>query len=285
LKVLQQLLGETPVSTFLESSFTRAPFSMPDTAAPLADHLDWDVVRAVIEDGRGVLRIIRDGQMVLDDAKCGFDEAMRYYKDGCTLLLRYAERAHPKLKSLSDDFANAFHTPVDIQCYCTPEGAQAFLWHYDVEEVFILQTRGAKAYEIRPNTVHPNPTLESIPEDLGYEKERTPLKVAATIAAGDWLYIPSGWWHIARTQAESMHISVGLLPVSHLKLFEFLRDYLCQTEIWRMRLPLFLSDPEEEKRYYESIVQALSATLAKHLASEETREQFVKWLRDPARSR
>lgn len=258
---------------------------MPDRARPFAGHLDWDVVRAVIEDGRAVLRIIREGRMVHDDAKVGFDEAMRYYADGCTLLLRYAERAHPGLKALSDDFAQAFHTPVDIQCYCTPEGAQAFLWHYDVEEVFILQTKGAKAYEIRPNTVHPNPTLESIPEDLGYERERTPLKVAALIQEGDWLYIPSGWWHIARTQSESMHISVGLMPVSNLKLFEFLRDYLCQSDVWRMRLPLFLKDADEEKRYFESVLAALSSKLAKALASEDAREQLLRWLKDPARSR
>lgn len=68
MKVLQELLGETPVSTFLESSLTHAPISMPDRAKPFADHLDRDVVRAVSEDGRAILRIIREGRTLLDDA-------------------------------------------------------------------------------------------------------------------------------------------------------------------------------------------------------------------------
>jgi 50S ribosomal protein L16 3-hydroxylase len=285
LKILQDLLGDQPVQSFLESAFTRQPFSMPDRAAPYADLLTWDVVRHVLKEGRSVLRIIKDGKMVQDDAKVSFDEAKRYYDDGCTLLLRYAERSHPGLKSLADDFEQSFRTPVDIQAYCTPPGAQAFLWHYDVEEVFILQTAGAKAYEIRPNTVHPNPTLESIPEDLQYEKERTPLKVATTIAAGDWLYIPSGWWHIARTQAESMHLSVGLMPVSNLKIFDFLKDYLAPSAIWRMRLPAGMTDPDEERKYYETVFQSLARELARHMAAPETVEQFMRYLKLPPRVR
>jgi ribosomal protein L16 Arg81 hydroxylase len=30
-------------------------------------------------------------------------------------------------------------SPVDIQVYLTPDQNQAFGWHYDLEEVFIIQ--------------------------------------------------------------------------------------------------------------------------------------------------
>ena len=236
-------------------------------------------MRSVIDAKRSVLRIIKDGRMVLDDATCSFDEALGYYKDGCTLLLRYAERSHAGLAALARDFADGFATEVDIQCYCTPGREQAFLWHYDVEEVFILQTQGAKAYEIRPNTVHPNPLVTSIPDDLKYETERTPVRIAATIADGDWLYIPSGWWHIARTQAESMHISVGCMPVAHVQLFDFLKQVLAQDPQWRMRLPLFIPDASEEQKYYGALMKTLSKTLSRFLETEETRDQWLSWLK------
>lgn len=269
-----------PLQDFLENTFQRQPFSLPDRARPFEHLLDWDVVREVIEAKRSFLRIIKDGRMVLDDARCGFDEALGYYREGCTLLLRYAERSHAGLAELAGEFTGGFHTPVDIQAYCTPAGEQAFLWHYDVEEVFILQTRGAKAYEIRPNTVHPNPLLNSIPDDLQYERERTPLKVGALIAEGDWLYIPSGWWHIARTQAESMHLSVGLLPTANLKLFEFLTGFLAQDPMWRMRLPLFIPDPPEETRYYDALLKSLSKALSRFLDGEEARERFIAYVKE-----
>ena len=253
---------------------------MPDRARSLGHLLTWDVVREVIDAKRSVLRIIKDGQMVLDDAPCGFDEAMRYYRDGCTLLLRYAERSHAGLQALADDFARGFHTPVDIQAYCTPASEQAFLWHYDVEEVFVVQTKGAKAYEIRPNTVHPNPLLGSIPQDLQYEKEKTPLKVGVLVSEGDWLYIPSGWWHIARTQAaESMHLSVGMMPVANHAVLEFLSGLLAQDPMWRMRLPLFIGDASEERLYYDALLKSLSKALERLLSSEETRERFLAFLK------
>jgi len=279
MKILTQLLGDLPLQQFLDDAFQRQPFSMPDHAKPLAHLLDWDVVREVIGAKRSVLRIIKDGKMVRDEADCDFDEAMQYYRQGCTLLLRYAERSHQGLADLAADFADGFHTPVDIQAYCTPGREQAFLWHYDVEEVFVLQTRGAKTYEIRPNTVHPNPLLDSIPDDLQYERERTPLKLDVTIAAGDWLYLPSGWWHIARTQEESMHLSVGLMPVANTRLFEFLGHWLAQSPRWRMRLPLFIADPLEEKKFYDALLKSLGSMLTRDLEGEEVRELFIAWLK------
>lgn len=264
---------------FLENVFTRQPFSLPDRARSLGHLLTWDVVREVIEAKRSVLRIIKDGKMVLDDAAVGFDEAMAYYRDGCTLLLRYAERSHAGLKALADDFAQGFNTPVDIQAYCTPAGEQAFLWHYDVEEVFVVQTLGAKAYEIRPNTVHPNPLINSIPDDLKYEKEKTPLKAEALISEGDWLYIPSGWWHIARTRAESMHLSVGMMPVANIKLIDFLAQALAHDPVWRMRVPRHIPDDAEEKKYYGAMIQSLSKSLTRFLDSEEARDKFIAFVK------
>ena len=45
--------------------------------------------------------------------------------------------------------SRSFHAPVDIQVYLTPDQHQAFGWHYDLEEVFIIQVQGCKEYSLR----------------------------------------------------------------------------------------------------------------------------------------
>ena len=72
------------------------------------------------------------------------------------------------------------------------------------------------------------PVWDTMPADLGYERETSRLRMTCRLEAGDWLYIPSGWWHIAQTQAASMHLSIGVMPVTRLRLFEFLTHYLAQ---------------------------------------------------------
>src|SRR5262249_22517361 len=100
---------------------------------------------------------------------------------------------------------------VAIQLYATPRGYYSFTWHYDAEEVFILQTAGSKQYYLRENTVNPHPKLEAMPKDMHYEKETTPT-IGALLIAGDWLYIPGGWWHVAKAPEDSLSVSIGILP-------------------------------------------------------------------------
>ena len=40
-----------------------------------------------------------------------------------------------------------------VQLFVTPAETHGFSWHYDAEEVFIVQTAGVKDYLLRENTV------------------------------------------------------------------------------------------------------------------------------------
>jgi ribosomal protein L16 Arg81 hydroxylase len=279
MKILEQLLGEDPKTTFLEKHFTRLPFSKPSGARKFTDLLNWETVEEVITAKKSALRIVQDGKVIKDYVDLGFSEAKVHHQKGHTLLLRFAEKSSPRLKQLADDFKKSFHTEVDIQLYCTPEGHNAFGWHYDVEEVFIIQTKGSKSYSIRPNTVHPNPLVKSIPKDLGYENEKTPIEIKITLEEGDWLYIPSGWWHVARTQKESMHISIGLMPSSAVDLTEYLPRFLAQNSYWRTRMPIHLefSTETEEIQFYQEAMAKLGKDLAIQLSSKEFISEFLKW--------
>ena len=107
------------------------------------------------------------------------------------------------------------------------------------------------------------------------------------LEAGDWLYIPSGWWHIAWTQAASMHLSIGVMPVIRLKLFEFLTHYLAQFPFWCQRLALVQpgeagcpASPEHDAHSWED----MRIQLHDLLAHEATYQAFLAYLVDTRRA-
>jgi ribosomal protein L16 Arg81 hydroxylase len=231
---------------------------------------------------------VHNGRLVHDQARLSWSEAQAYYRRGHTLLVRYAERSSPKFQALAEAFAQFFHAPVDIQVYLTPDQNQAFGWHYDLEEVFIIQVQGCKEYTLRQNTVNPLPVWDTMPEDMGYERETSRLRMTCRLEAGDWLYIPSGWWHIARTQAASLHLSIGVMPVTRLKLFAFLARYLAQFPFWCQRLALVQPGESEGSTSQAHDLQCwedMRVQLHDILAHEATYHAFLAYMVDAHRAR
>ena len=235
--ILQELLEPIPVHEFLHRAFTRAPVAMPDRARRYTQDFTEADIAAMVETGRSVLRIVRQGRLVHDQARPPGRRRRRTIAAAIPCSCAMPNGLLPNARR-SPRPSRSFHAPVDIQVYVTPDQQQAFGWHYDLEEVFIIQVQGCKEYTLRQNTVNPSPVWDTMPADLGYERETSRLRMTCRLEAGDWLYIPSGWWHIARTQAASMHLSIGVMPVTRLKLCEFLSHYLAQFPFWCQRLAL-----------------------------------------------
>jgi 50S ribosomal protein L16 3-hydroxylase len=288
MNALQELLGPVPVREFLHSNFTRVPFAMPDRAARYTHDFTEADFAAMVEDSRSILRIVRDGHLVHDNARMSWAEAQAYHRRGHTLLVRYAERSSAKLQAIAEEFARFFHSPVDIQVYLTPDKSQAFGWHYDLEEVFIVQVQGCKEYTIRQNTLNPLPVWDTMPADMPYDRETSRLRMTCRLEAGDWLYIPSGWWHIAETQAASIHLSIGVMPVVRLKLFEFLQQRLAHSPFWCQRLVVV--QPDETGRptptaHDKNIWEDMRTQLDVVLAQEQTFRDFMAYLLEAKRAR
>jgi 50S ribosomal protein L16 3-hydroxylase len=286
--VLQELLDPVPVREFLLSHFTRFPYAMPDRAARYTRDLTAADFAAIVEDSRSILRVVRNGRLVQDNARMSWTEAQAYHRRGHTLLVRHAERSSAKLHALAEEFARLFHAPVDIQVYLTPDNSQAFGWHYDLEEVFIIQVQGCKQYTVRQNTLNPLPVWDNMPADLPYERETSRLRMTCRLEAGDWLYIPSGWWHVAETRAESIHLSIGVMPVVRLKLFEFLKQHLSRSHFWCQRLAWAQQDEAGNpapKELDKQLWQDMRARLNVLLAQEQTFHEFMAYLVDTKRTR
>jgi 50S ribosomal protein L16 3-hydroxylase len=236
--VLVQWLRTLAPADFLAQVYLKTPYSVAEGAVAYTGLLSWKTLWEVLPrcDDADVL-VVRDGRLWRGPDPRTPEEGRALFGDGYSLVLRHAERHDEGLRRLADEVSADFRAPVAIQLYATPSGRSSFGWHYDAEEVFILQTAGSKRYLLRENTVRPHPLLEAIPQDQQFERETSPT-MRCDLASGDWLYVPSGMWHIAKAEADALSISIGVAAASAIDLYDALRPVLAESPSWRQRLPL-----------------------------------------------
>lgn len=279
---LQTLLGDVPVQRFVAEHFQRLPYSAAGRAAPLCPLGTWEAMTDLLAKGDADVLVCRRNEQHEGSRPRSAEEARRLVDDGYTLLVRHAERHDERLAQVAAAFEVDLAAPVNIHFYCTPAGQFGFGWHYDAEEVFIVQTAGRKEYSLRKNTVNPWPVEETLPADMRYEREIMPL-VRCELAAGDWLYIPSGYWHMGQSRELALSLAIGVQPRTGSDLLDLVRREALDSLLWRQRLPVAgraspLSDEELLIAYHEALT-TLGADLAKRLADPQLASRFLEAIR------
>lgn len=270
--ILVKLLGDYSAAAFLEENYLRLPFSRPEGASGLTRLGTWPVIeRILIAPGADVI-VGREGRRWDGTGSPTPAEARELVGQGFTIGIRHAQRQDADLAQLADEFQKDFHAPIDVHLYCTPAGQPGFGWHYDAEEVFILQTQGEKEWRLRKNTVNPWPLVETIPANQQYEREIMPM-LSCKLAAGDWLYIPGGYWHRTEAGAESISLSVGVLAATALDVFDFLRSRLLQSLEWRQRLPVLSETGNSD---VADRLREMLRGLGDCLSQEFRKEEFIR---------
>jgi 50S ribosomal protein L16 3-hydroxylase len=196
---IQQLFGEVPVATFIAENLHRLPFALAGSAKCVAELGTWEALGKILAVADGDVSAVRGGEWHDGPAPQDRDSARALCTQGYTVFIRHAERHLAGLAELAEAFEATFLGPVNIHVFATPPGAPGFSWHYDAEDVFILQTAGEKEYSLRKNTVNPWPLEDTLPTDMRYERELMPL-MRVLLRAGDLLYIPCGYWHKAEAK-------------------------------------------------------------------------------------
>lgn len=146
------------------------------------------------------------------------------FAEGATVRTRDMERYLDLGQQFTADLEKWTSAPVQINMYLTPQKSKGFNTHQDGHDVMILQTAGKKHWRVYEdplelpsdrvvdgrddlfNTRPQNRTVpaEPVPDDL------TP-SLDVTLEPGDFLYIPRGFYHDARTTGDlSMHLTVGI---------------------------------------------------------------------------
>ncbi len=208
--MLETWLGDVTTSQFLADYVGKRPLARPCTGASATRLVDWAVVGRILEGPRAPdVVVARDGRRHPGPEPRTLAEARALFAMGCTTVIRHCERHDPALRDAAREIARELPGNVAIQIHATPREHHGFGWHYDFEDVLIVQTAGQKEYFLRANTVNPRPTRSRMPRDMRFEDETSPL-MACWLVPGDFLYIPAGFWHVARCHEDALSLSVGV---------------------------------------------------------------------------
>jgi len=279
---LQTLLGHLPLAQFVADHYHRLPYSAAGLARPLCELGTWESLTAVLANSEADVLVCRQNEQYAGSQPRSAEDSRRLTDEGYTLLVRHAERHDERLARLAAEFAADFAAPVNVHMYCTPPGQFGFGWHYDAEEIFIVQTAGHKEYSLRKNTVNPWPIEETLPANMHYEREIMPL-TRCELTAGDWLYIPSGYWHRGTSRELALSLAIGVQPRTGVEVFDFLRRQVLDSLLWRQRLPVMgrasgMTEQELEAAYRE-LFATLASDLGKQLADPNLAAQFISEIR------
>jgi len=267
---LRQLVGDD-TTTFIDQFYLKLPHSRAGAAAALCDLGSWEPLVKALQAPGAESMVVRRNQRYDGPPPSTRAEAERLVADGDTLLVKHAERHDEHLAELARSFAADLAGEVNIHMYCTPAEQYGFAWHYDAEEVFIVQTTGHKEYSLRKNTVNPWPLKETLPADMKYEREIMPL-MKCLLNAGDWLYIPSGYWHMGTASETAISLAIGVMPRTGVDLFDHARGQVLNSLLWRQRLPVVGNAATLSDEQLQAELQQLAARLG---------EEFQRMIASP----
>jgi hypothetical protein len=209
--MLADWLAPESLSWFREAHFDRAPIARGGAAAKAVPLFGWDTLSRVLTSRPPLdLMTVSRGRLVDVPAPRTLAEVRALMRTGVSVVVRGSERHDAGLAELAAAFARDLPGEVHVQLYVTPAGTNSYGWHYDFEDVFIVQTAGAKDYYFRANTVARGTALGDPLDFTCITRETSPL-YTARLVAGDWLYIPATWWHLVKCTDDALSISVGVM--------------------------------------------------------------------------
>ncbi|KUI34317.1 cupin [Mycobacterium sp. IS-1496] len=278
----------TDPHTFATEHWGRRPLLSRSEALPrdFGDLLSPGMVDELIAE-RGVrapfIRLAKEGDVLAKDCYLGpagfgaempdqVDSAkvLTQFAGGATIVLQGLHRLWPPVIDFVRHLVDDLGHPVQANAYITPPDNQGFEPHYDVHDVFVLQTAGQKRWVVH-EPVHPHP-LPSQPwtrhrAAVARRAAAEPV-VDTVLSAGDALYLPRGWVHSAQAlDTTSIHLTIGVSAVTGVDVARAVVDVLADDPAFRASLPMG-GDPAD----HDEII----ATVTKVMA------QMVETMRDDA---
>jgi len=207
--MLSEWLNPITVPIFKNQLLQKQPYARPNAATGALSVFNWDSVDSLLANEPSDILLVSRGTLIdLPPPRHAADLRLLMQNE-IGIVIRRAERENPGLAQIALSFAHDLDGEPHIQLIATPGDTHGFGWHYDREDVFIVQSEGIKDYFFRDNTVSGD--VQSAPIDFAaFHREVSPLGTARLIP-GDWLYIPAGWWHMAKCIQDSFSVSVGVL--------------------------------------------------------------------------
>ena len=207
-RVLSEWLDDS-VEAFKRRHWGKTPFARPGAALAFVDRCRWGALHRVLARASDVV-IAEHGRAVDRPPPTDAASLQRCFALGLGLVVRRVERHDDDLADVARALTDEIGGDVHLQLFATPPGQKMFGWHFDAEDVIVVQTEGSKHYVMRENTVSKDARFDPQPDFALVRRETSELS-EVTLCVGDWLHIPSPWWHTAEALEASLHLSIGVL--------------------------------------------------------------------------
>jgi 50S ribosomal protein L16 3-hydroxylase len=203
------------LDVFMKQHLGREPMAAAGRASAHASACTWDVLDEMLRalPRADDLLVVAGGHNLELPAPRNLPELRTMLQGGVGVAMRSAEAYSPHVRALCGELAVEVPGQQRVIAFATAANTHGFGWHYDAEDVFIVQTAGDKEYLFRRNTQVDvtSATLRAQPDFTLHRKEVSPL-MSCRLIAGDWLYLPRGYWHVAHAHADSLSLSIGIFP-------------------------------------------------------------------------
>lgn len=139
----------------------------------------------------------------------GKTENSKKFRRDLHYLIRNLESFDDNVARFAAMLGGILRRRVSCNAYLTPPKSQTFPMHWDGHDVLILQLRGSKRWTLLEPAIQPPHRFKFGPESASLFAKLEPRD--ARLRPGDFLYLPKGLPHQARTGAgASLHLTFGL---------------------------------------------------------------------------
>jgi ribosomal protein L16 Arg81 hydroxylase len=208
---VHEWLAGVALADFRRAYLGKQPFARPGSACSTIACCTWEILDALLQARPPDVLTVGSGRQLSEAAPKSLSELPQLFARQVGLAIRAPEHHSPPLAELSRGFAQSIPGVQRVIVFVTPAQSHGFGWHYDAEDVFIVQTAGDKEYFFRRNTVSPGAPSGDGREFNRYACETSPV-MSARLWPGDFLYLPRGFWHVAHAHQHSLSISIGVFP-------------------------------------------------------------------------
>ncbi len=171
---------------------------------------------------------------------------------GCSLVLNDICGLAPAVMKLREILAAWTGGKIECNLYFSQRDHQAFPIHYDVHDVFAFQVAGKKRWEIFEQGVdHPinHPIFTNKTRRNPEEHKGTPV-LEFDFEEGDFVYIPSGYFHHAMCREDlSLHLSFGLVEMIGMDVISVAFETAIQEAFFRTPVNAFLTERDAIESY------------------------------------
>jgi len=250
---LRDLLAPIAAEGFLRRDYGKRFVHVPGRPGKFSALLPWPVLNQVLEEHRlepPRLRLTREGKPVPADQwlsmqpnrrktgshipRLNSTALHRALREGATLVLDNVDELHRPVRLMAEALERIFRVRVQVNSYCGFRTSHGFDLHWDDHDVFILQVAGRKQWQVYGMT-----RRFPLASDVGATDE-LPAEALweGLLEDGDLLYIPRGWWHVAKPLDEpTLHLTVGINNLTGADLLSWFLNRLKTAEVTREDLP------------------------------------------------